>query len=87
MEQKEFVLMERKRNVQDLNLIYRLVATLVGDRVGEYRVSVRLGEDERRAYFSNLFEAVKLFSSVVDGLVTPCTFQDIVSDLFDTWKI
>ena len=87
MEEKEFVLMERKRTVQELHLTYRLTATLVGDRVGEYRVSVRLGQDERRASFPGLFEAVKLFSSVVDGLVTPCSFQDIVSDFSESWKI
>ena len=87
MEEKEFVLMERKRNINELHLTYRLCATLAGDRVGEYRVSVRLGQDERRASFSGLFEAVQIFSSVVEGLVTPCTFQDIVSDFRESGKI
>ena len=87
MEEKEFVVMERKRSAEELNLTYRLTAMLAGERVGGYRVSVRLGEEEKRAYFSNLFEAVAFFSKIVEGLVTPCSFQDVVSDLFESWKI
>ena len=78
---KEFVLMERKRSLEGLELTYRLTACLVGERVGEYLVSVRLCEEIERASFQNLFEAVKLFSAIVEGAVTPCTFQDIVADL------
>ena len=87
MEQKEFVLMERKKSVEALNLTYRLTARLAGERVGEYLVSVRLGEEFECASFQNLFEAVKFFSEIVEGLVTPCAFQDIVSDLFGSGKI
>lgn len=87
MEEKEYVLMERKRSAENLNLTYRLTATLAGERIGGYRVSVRLCDDEKRAYFSNLFEAVEFFSKIVEGLVTPCSFQDVVSDLFESWKI
>ena len=78
---KEFVLMERKRSLEGLELTYRLTACLVGERVGEYLVSVRLCEEIERASFQNLFEAVKFFSAIVEGVVTPCTFQDIVADL------
>ena len=84
---KEFVMMERKKSVEGLDLTYRLVARLVGERVGEYRVSVKLGETLESASFGNLFEAVKLFSLITEGLVTPCTFQDIVSDLGENAKI
>ena len=84
---KEFVMMERKKSVEGLDLTYRLTARLVGERVGEYLVSVKLGETLESTSFGNLFEAVKLFSLITEGLVTPCTFQDIVSDLSENAKI
>ena len=87
MQSKEFVMMERKKSVEGLNLTYRLVARLVGERVGEYLVSVKLGETLECASYHNLFEAVRLFSLVTEGLVTPCTFQDVVVDLAASGKI
>ena len=87
MQTKEFVMMERKKSIEGLNLTYRLVARIVGERVGEYLVSVKLGETLECASYHNLFEAVRLFSLITEGLVTPCTFQDIVADLTDHTKI
>lgn len=84
---KEFVMMERKKSVEGLDLTYRLVARIVGERVGEYLVSVKLGETLESASYQNLFEAVRLFSMITEGLVTPCTFQDIVSDLAESAKM
>ena len=84
---KEFVMMERKKSVEGLELTYRLTARLVGERVEEYLVSVKLGESIESASYQNLFEAVRLFSMITEGLVTPCTFQDIVSDCAESKKI
>lgn len=85
--EKRFVLMERRKKDAGLAATYRLIALVEGERVKEYRVSVKLGKEEREVPIENLGGAVQLFSMAAEGFVTPTTLDDILADARELGKI
>ena len=83
LQEEHTVLLARARtSLPMLSLDYRLQAVMLGRGSGGLWITVETDEDRERAYAGeDLARAITYFDRIVEGGVTPCTLQDVVSDL------